>query len=169
MKNIKKLEKAIPVDERRRFIRHQMCFPLNYKVVKEGSLTKDEKVQAKELGKKTHSTSIDISIGGILFSAKHPVKAGSVILIEMPFQDKIFNLRAMVAHCSKNKETKLYNIGAAFQKLSAAYKVKLVEQLCLISEFRDIRSIELGKQISLEKASKEWIKRYSSRFRRLYW
>lgn len=169
MKNLKSFEKELPIDERRRFIRHQMCFPLNYRVVKESSFTKDEKARAEAAGKKTRSTTIDISIGGILFSARRSVKPGSVILVEMPFQDKIFNLRAMVAHCSKNNETKLYNIGAAFQKLSAAYKVKLVEQLCLISEFRDIRSIELGRQISLENASKEWIKRYSNRFRRLYW
>ena len=169
MKNIEKFEKTLPIDEKRRFIRHRMCFPLNYRIVEESARTKDERTSAEKSGKKARSTSINVSMGGILFSARRPVKAGSVILIEMPFQDKIFNLRAMVAHCDKNDETKLYNIGAAFQKLSAAYKVKLVEQLCLISEFRDIRSIELGKQISLEKASKEWIRRYSDRFRRLYW
>ena len=161
--------KPLPIDERRRFIRHQMCFPLNYKVVEEGPPAKDENALSKKPHKKTRSSSMDISIGGILFSARRPVKLGSVILIEMPFQDKIFNLRATVAHCNKNKETKLYNIGAAFQRLAAAYKIKLIEQLCLISEFRDIRSIELGRQISLEKASREWIKRYSDRFHRLYW
>ena len=87
----------------------------------------------------------------------------------MPFQDKVFNVRAKVAHCDKNPETKLYNIGATFQRLSASYKVKLVEQLYLISEFRDLKSIELGREVSLEKASKEWIQRYSARFRKLYW
>lgn len=169
MVNIKKPGKSLPIDERRRFIRHQMCFPLNYKVIEEPSTANAAKALPEKPRKKKPSKSIDISIGGILFSAKRSVKPGSLIMIELPFQDKIFNLRALVAHCTKNKETKLYNIGAAFQRLSAAYKIKLVEQLCLISEFRDIRSIELGRQISLEKASREWIKRYSDRFHRLYW
>jgi len=143
------------LNERRKFIRHQMCFPLKYKVVKNGPLAKSE--------------TMDIGMGGMLFSARKPVKPGTMISVEMPFQNKIFNLKAVVAHCKKSGETNLYNIGVAFRKLSAAYKIKLIEQLYLISEFRDIRSIELGRQISLEKASKEWIRRYSDRFSRLYW
>jgi hypothetical protein len=87
----------------------------------------------------------------------------------MPFQNKVFNVRAKVVHCDKSAETSLYNIGASFHRLSAAYKVKLIEQLYLISEFRDLRSIQLGREVTLEKASKEWIKRYSERFKRLYW
>ena len=169
MKSISKFEKSLPITERRRFIRHQLCFPLSYKVLEPTGLTKSEKADAKDADNERRSTTINVSMGGMLFAAKHPVKIGSIILIKMPFQDKIFNVRARAAHCVKDPETKLYNIGATFHRLSAAYKVKLVEQLCLISEFRDLRSIELGKQISLEKASKEWIKRYSDRFRRLYW
>jgi hypothetical protein len=108
-------------------------------------------------------------MGGILFAAKKPVKSGAAIMLSMPFQDKVFNVRARVVHCDKNLETKLYNIGASFHRLSAAYKVKLVEQLYLISEFRDLKSIQLGREISLEMASREWIKRYSLRFKKLYW
>ncbi len=173
MKNVYNPMVSLPIDERRKFIRHQLCFPLNYQVLDEGAADKSGEKTAKISGAKKYksgrSTSINISIGGILFAAKHPVKVGAIIVIKMPFQDKIFNVKAKVAHCIKNSETKLYNIGATFHSAGSAYKVKLVEQLCLISEFRDIRSIELGKQVSLESASKEWIKRYSDRFSRLYW
>jgi c-di-GMP-binding flagellar brake protein YcgR len=150
----------LPISERRRFIRHPLCFPLTFKVV-------DDKSPKQADEKK--STSINISMGGILFAAKKAVKVGSMILLRMPFQNKVFNVRARVAHCDMNKETNLYNIGAAFHRLSAAYKVKLIEQMYLISEFRDLRSVQLGREISLEAASREWIKRYSARFKRLYW
>ena len=160
---------SLPISERRRFIRHPLCFPLTYSVVEKAPgkpvLKKAEKAGAKEI----KSTTINISMGGLLFAAKKPVKVDSLIIIKMPFQDKVFNVRAKVVHCDKNPETKLYNIGCAFHRLGAAYKVKLVEQLYLISEFRDLKSIELGKEISLERASQEWIKRYSDRFRKLYW
>jgi len=163
------LAQVIPVAERRRFIRHPLCFPLTYRIVEPISSKGRATKAASKISKLKKTITINISMGGLLFAAKKPVKPGAIIIITMPFQGKTFNVRAKVAHCDKNPETKLYNIGAAFHRLSAAYKVKLIEQLYLISEFRDLRSIELGKDISLERASREWIKRYSDRFRRLYW
>jgi c-di-GMP-binding flagellar brake protein YcgR len=155
-----KMRKTIPISERRRFIRHPLCFPLAYEVLEKGP--------AKP-SRKTRVSTINISMGGILFASKKSVSIGSLIMLKMPFQDKVFNIKGRVVHCDKNQETKLYNIGVAFYRLSAAYKVKLIEQLYLISEFRDLRSIQLGKDISLEKASEEWVERYSDRFRKLYW
>jgi c-di-GMP-binding flagellar brake protein YcgR len=159
MGNRPRFNEKIPMSERRRFIRHPLCFPLAYKVI--------DKAAAKAAGDK--ASTINISMGGILFASKKPVGVGSEILISMPFQDKVFNVRGGVVRCDKSPETKLYNIAAAFHRLSAAYKVKLIEQLYLISEFRDLRTIQLGKEMSLEKASEEWIKRYSDRFSKLYW
>jgi c-di-GMP-binding flagellar brake protein YcgR len=151
---------SLPISERRRFIRHPLCFPLTYKILNGRSVkSSDDK----------RSMTINISMGGILFAAKKAVEAGTMILLRMPFQNKVFNVRAKVVHCDKSKETGLFNIGAAFHRLSAAYKVKLIEQMYLISEFRDLRSIQLGREMSLEAASREWIKRYSARFKRLYW
>jgi c-di-GMP-binding flagellar brake protein YcgR len=158
-----KMKSVLPISEHRRFIRHPLCFPLTYRVLEHGA------AKVSEAGEEKKSTTINVSMGGILFASKKPVRSNSVIMLKMPFQDKVFNVKARVVHCHKNSETKLYNIGAAFHKLSAAYKVKLIEQLYLISEFRDLKRIQLGKEITLENASKEWIKRYSLRFRRLYW
>ena len=53
--------------------------------------------------------------------------------------------------------------------ISDALKVKLTEEIYLIAEYRDLRSIELGREISLEEASQEWVRRYSARFKKLYW
>jgi len=147
------------ITERRHFMRHPVCFPLAYKVLDNSPVHEKEK----------RSTTINISMGGLLFSAKHPAKVKSKILIKMPFQDKVFNIKARVVHCNINPDTKMYNIGACFYRVSDAFKTKLIEQLYLISEFRDVWSMQLGRQVTLEEASREWIKRYSERFRRLYW
>lgn len=146
-------------EERRRFIRHPMCFPLKYKVLKKG------------IGKmhEDYSTTRDISRGGLLFPTKYPVEMNSLILIKMPFQDKNFNVRAKVIHCTKNEDTNLYDIGVCFKRYSDAFKVRLIEQLYLISEYRDLRSMQTGEDVSLQEASKEWISRYSQRFKKLYW
>ena len=87
----------------------------------------------------------------------------------MPFQNKSFNVHARVVHCDRSLDTKLYHVGVCFERFSDAFKVKLIEQIYLICEYRDLRSVQLGRDISLEEASREWIKRYSDRFRKLYW
>ena len=148
---------GIPL-ERRRFIRHPLCFPLTYKMI-----------EKKASGKETKSNTVNISMGGLLFLASKPVAVDSMINIKMPFQDKIFNVKAKVIHCDKDLGTKLFSVGVSFCRLSDAFKVKLIEQLYLISEFRDLWSVHLGRDITLEEASREWIKRYSKRFKRLYW
>jgi c-di-GMP-binding flagellar brake protein YcgR len=155
----KEIISSLPITERRHFIRHPLCFPLSYKVSEDDK--SDHPVR--------RSTSINLSMGGILFSTKHRVDKGAKIIVKMPFQDKVFNVRGKVVRCVKKKKSDLYNVGVCFYKLSDAHKAKLIEQLYLISEYRDLRTIETGKEISFEKASREWIKRYSKRFKRMYW
>lgn len=148
------------MEEKRRFIRHPLCFPLAYKVVDKG---------IRGTSKEARSNTINISMGGLLFAAKRPVDAGSTIIVKMPFENKVFNIRAKVVRCDRNPETKLNNIGVRFYRTNDAFKVKLIEQIYLISEYRDLKSMQLGRQVTLEEASREWIKRYSERFKRMYW
>ena len=152
--------REVAVEEKRRFIRHPLCFPLSYKVVDQG---------AKGDDKGARTNTINISMGGLLFAAKRPVDPGSTIIVKMPFENKIFNIRAKVVRCDKNPETNLNHIGVRFYRTNDAFKVKLIEQIYLISEYRDLKSMQLGRQVSLEEASREWIKRYSERFKRMYW
>jgi c-di-GMP-binding flagellar brake protein YcgR len=150
----------LQIMERRHFIRHPLTLPLVYKVIK----------QMKAPGRQDlRSETINVSVGGLLFPAKHPVEPNSMIEIEMPFEDKVFNLKAKVVRCVNNSETKLYDIAVSFIRLHEAFKAKMIEQLYLISVYRDLLSLQSGKEISLEEASRKWIKRYSARFKRLYW
>jgi c-di-GMP-binding flagellar brake protein YcgR len=146
--------------EKRRFLRHPMCFPLAFSVIK-GPLKKKAKPEKTETK--------NISRGGLLFSSKTKVNAGVLIQIKIPFQTKIFKVKANVVHCRKNLDTGLYDIGVKFNRSREAFKVKLIEQMYLISEYRDLQSMQSGRQLSLQEASQEWIKKYSQRFSRLYW
>jgi len=104
-----------------------------------------------------------------LFPAKEPVKTDSLIAIRMPFQDKVFNIKAKVVRCLNNPETKLYDVAVKFPKRHEGFKVKMIEQVYSISEYRNLLSLQTGKKISFEEASRKWIKRYSERFKKLYW
>lgn len=150
----------IQIIERRHFIRHPLSLPLAYKIVKPRlSNARQERL----------SKTINLSIGGLLFAAKHPAKTNSIIAIRMPFEDKVFNIKAKVVRCVNNPETRLYDIAASFFRPNEAFKAKMIEQIYLIAEYRDLLSLQLGKEVSLEEASCSWIRKYSKLFKKLYW
>ena len=146
--------------EYRHFIRHPLCLPLSYKVIEKG-LKKDQK--------NIRSQTINISLGGLLFPAKYPVDPESKITIKMPFENRVFNVRAQVVRCIHNSETRFYDIAVSFLKTQEAFKAKMIEQIYLIAGYRDKLRAQSGKEVSLEEASRQWIKRYAARFKRLYW
>ncbi len=146
--------------EYRRFIRHPLCLPLSFKII-EKNLKKDRK--------NIRSRTSNVSLGGLLFPSKHPVNPKSQIEIKMPFENKIFNIKAQVVRCMRNSDTKLYDIAVSFLRMQEAFKAKMIEQIYLIAGYRDLLSLQAGKEVSLEEASRRWIKRYSERFKRLYW
>jgi len=141
---------------RRHFIRHPVCYPLEFEHA------------PKKIIERTKT--LNVSEGGLLFLSKQPLKCGEIIILKMPVQNKLFKIRARVMHATKDAENgKLFNIGVSFYRYSDAFKVKLIEQLYLIDEYRLLKSLQLGYEITMQKASEEWIKRYSKRFARLYW
>ncbi len=146
--------------EYRRFIRHPLCLPLSFKVVasKKNEAEEDEK-----------SKTVNVSLGGLLFTSKRMVEPGVGIVINMPFETKVFNIRAKVVRCSKSVESKLYDVAVSFSRPQEAFKVKMIEQIYLIAEYRDMLRLQSGKDVTMEEASRKWIKRYSARFSRLYW
>lgn len=141
--------------ERRHFIRHPICYPLKFRVTSEKRFE--------------NSSTINVSEGGLLFLSKRLVAKGMLLVVELPFLDKIFKVKARVMHVERDASTKLFNVGVMFYRISDALKVKLIEQLYLIDEYRHLRSIQLGREVTLQEASREWIKLYSRRFKKLYW
>ena len=141
--------------ERRKFIRHLFVNPLEYRI------TEDEGFE--------NSETIDISEGGLMFMVKREVSTGSRIDIQIPLYEKTFFIKAQVVHVSKDIETGLFKVGVSFCSYSDAFKAKLIEQIYLIEEYRVLRSLQLGRDISLQEASREWIELYSRKFKELYW
>jgi len=146
--------------EYRRFIRHPLCLPLSFKVVNS---------KKKEIEEDERSKTLNVSLGGLLFTSKRMVEPGAGIVIKMPFETKVFNIRAKVVRCVKSTESKLFDVAVSFSRPQEAFKVKMIEQIYLIAEYRDLLRLQSGKEVTMEEASRKWIKRYSARFSRLYW
>ena len=146
----------LPIKERRHFVRHPVCYPLEFEYA------------PKNIRERSHAT--NISEGGLLFLSKHHVHCGKIIILRIPIQNKLLKVRAKVMHVKQDPEnSKLYDIGVSFYRYSDAFRVKLIEQIYLIDEYRAIRSVQLGREVSFKEASRDWIKRYSKKFDRLFW
>lgn len=145
-----------PKQERRQFVRHPVCFPLEFEYA------------SKRLRQRSHT--INISEGGLLFLSKHPVRRGKIIILKIPIQNQLLKAKARVIHAQKDTENpKMYDIGVSFYQHSDAFKVKLIEQIYLIEEYRALRSLQLGHEVSFEEVSQEWINLYSKKFDDLFW
>ncbi|HPN73125.1 MAG TPA: PilZ domain-containing protein [Candidatus Omnitrophota bacterium] len=142
--------------EKRKYLRHLLVNPLEFQV--------DDTESEEE---KTHT--VNVSEGGLMFVSRSHVEPGMKIRLNMPLYGKIFHIKARVVHTEKNRESGLYNVGVEFVTYSDAFKVKLIEQIYLIEEYRELRSLQLGREMTIQEASQEWIKRYSERFEQLYW
>lgn len=143
----------MPGKEQRKFIRHLLVSPLEFQVENDIERT----------------TTKNVSEGGLMFNSKKHVEPGAFIKINMPLYEKVFKIKAIVIYSKKDTQTELYSIGVSFVDYADAFKVKIIEQICLIEEYRVLRSLQIGKDLSLQEASEEWIKRYSERFKKLYW
>lgn len=143
-------------EERRRFIRHPICYPLEFEYA-------SSKIRER-------SETINVSKGGLLFTSKHKLRTGRVIILKIPLKDKIFKIKAKVVHVTLDEENpKLFDVGVSFYRFADAFKVKLIEQIYLIDEYRSLRAVQLGREVTFRDASEEWIRRYSKRFAKLYW
>jgi c-di-GMP-binding flagellar brake protein YcgR len=143
-------------NEKRKYIRHLFVSPLEFQI---------EEAPAEM--EKTHT--VNVSEGGLMFVSRRSVDVGAMIKLSMPLYGKMFIISAKVMHVEKNAESGLFDIGVVFVTYSDAFKVKLIEQIYLIEEYRVLRSLQLGREMTIQEASQEWIKRYSERFQKLYW
>ncbi len=147
---------VLSLKERRRFVRHPICYPLEFEYAPKRILERNR--------------TVDVSEGGLLFLSKRQLQTGKTIILKLPLQNKLFKVKAKVVHVNQDKENpKLYNVGVSFYRHSDAFEVKLVEQIYLMDEYRALRSLQLGRDITFKEASLEWVKKYAKKFDEMFW
>ena len=107
----------------------------------------------------------DVSFGGLSFSSKSRIKAGSNITITIRFVEPVFTASALVKWCRKRNDH--YDVGVAFCDPDDAYRVRMIEQICHIEHYKREALAKEGRKLSGEQAAMEWIKRFASNFPKL--
>ena len=137
----------------RKFIRHPISIPITFSMV----------ALPEETSPIAHYTNLkDISEGGLSFTSPIAVEPGSTISITIPLTQSPFTAKGVVRWC-KRIENSFY-VGVQFNDEYSKFNVRMVEQICHIEAYQKEVYQKEGRELSLQEAALEWIKKFSTQF-----
>jgi hypothetical protein len=105
----------------------------------------------------------NVGFGGLAFLSHAAIKPETIVALRMPCLRPVFEVNsARVAWC-KNEGSQ-FAVGVQFLDADVAFRVRMVEQLCHIENYRRDVEIQDGRKLTTEEAAKEWIRLYGSSF-----
>lgn len=133
---------------RREFIRHTVDVPLEVEELA-GAEARNER-------------SRNVSTGGLAFVSQRCPREGDLLRLRIPTVDPPFEAAARVAWC--RPEEGRYLVGVQFVEAAAAFRSRMVQQVCSIENYRrEVRERE-GRELGTQQAATEWIAKYAGRF-----
>ncbi|HUG42093.1 MAG TPA: PilZ domain-containing protein [Longimicrobiales bacterium] len=133
---------------RREFLRHAVDVPLEVDRV-------GESAPLTERG-------INVSYGGLAFLSTTCPEVGDILRIRIPTVEPVFEGQARVAWC--RPEDGKFLVGVQFLDRSAAFRSRMVQQVCSIENYRKGMQRREGRALTAQEAATEWIARYGGRF-----
>ena len=133
----------------RSFIRHPSDIPIEYQL---DAINAD--VNQEHLN--------DISPGGLSFCSECELSPGTLITVRITHVQPDFEASAQVAWCRPDGET--FRVGVAFRDLDDLFRVRMVEQVCHIEQYRAEILASQGRQLDWEQAAREWIHKFAEEF-----
>lgn len=132
----------------REFLRHTVHVPLE--------------VDHVGVSKPHMERGINVSYGGLAFLSTACPVVGEILRLRIPTVEPAFEARARVAWC--RPESEKFLVGVQFLDATAAFRSRMVQQVCSIENYRkDVEQGE-GRVLSTQEAAAEWIARYAGRF-----
>ena len=131
----------------RNYIRHPTSIPIHVSTVS----LEDAQVTANNL-----------STGGLSFYTDKPVKVGSIVDLAIPCISPDYQGEGIIVW-RRNQPPQGFEVGVRFANDDEYFRVRMVEQVCQIENYRQ-ELAELGKNLTSEEAALEWIKRFAANF-----
>lgn len=88
---------------------------------------------------------------------------GTELEVEISIHQPGFKATGKVAWCLPIEDG-LFRTGICFNDADTAYKVRMVEQLCYIEQYRRTVEREEGRKLNQEDAAREWITYFAKDF-----
>lgn len=130
----------------RNYLRHPTSISIEIAVIGETS----EEVTANNL-----------SQGGLCFVSDSPVQIGSVIDLRIPNIKEDYICEGVIAW--QRQQADKFEVGVRFADDDEYYRVRMVEQVCQIEDYRQ-KLASAGRTLTNEAAAMEWIERFAADF-----
>ncbi len=131
----------------RKYIRHPSDIPIAFDV-------KDIKLDKQCLK--------NISIGGVAVRTQQRVEIGRIVELGIDSVVPAFKASGRVAWCLKRCHS--YDVGIQFVEPEDAFRVRMIEQICHIEQYKKDVLEQDGRCLSGEQAAAEWISKFASDF-----
>ena len=130
----------------RSFIRHSASMPIKIESSQNGS-----QVQYLQ----------NVSAGGLCFHSDYYLPQGVSIKINIPNLENPFSENCTVTWCQKVNGQ--YDVGVTFDDYQTVFRIRMIEQLCYIEDYRKEVLNNEKREITPEQASREWFEKFSDR------
>ncbi|ACE83926.1 PilZ domain-containing protein [Cellvibrio japonicus] len=104
----------------------------------------------------------NLSAGGVCFLTDEPVKVGDKVDFWIPHVRPEYQGKGVVVW-RRDHKPKGYEVGVRFTSDDEYFRVRMVEQVCCIEDYRQRLALK-GRQLSSEAAAQEWIEKYAGKF-----
>ena len=131
----------------RKYIRHPSDIPIQFSV-------KQVKLEKHRMR--------NISVGGVAIRTEERIEIGRVIDLTISSVTPAFSASGRVAWCLKRNS--FYDVGIQFIEPEDAFRIRMVEQICHIEQYKKDILEQEGRQLSGEEAAFEWINKFASDF-----
>jgi hypothetical protein len=105
----------------------------------------------------------NVGFGGLAFLSDTAMKPETIVTLRMPCLRPVFEVNSARVTWCKN-EGGQFAVGVQFLDADVAFRVRMVEQICHIENYRRDVEIQDGRKLTTEEAAKEWIRLYGSSF-----
>lgn len=104
----------------------------------------------------------NVSVGGLAFRSKSRLESGQIIKIVIDMVEPVFEVEGLVQWCHDSGGD--FEIGVEFSDSEDAFRVRMVEQVCHIEQYRhEVWRLE-KRLLSGDAAAAEWIQKYAHQF-----
>lgn len=105
---------------------------------------------------------VNVSFGGLSFMFDEPLPIDQVLTVRIPTVKPPFEASARVIWC--RPEGDKYLVGIQFLEATAAFRARMVEQVCFIENYRKAMLEQQGRALTTDEAATEWIRKYAGNF-----
>ena len=131
----------------RSFIRHPTDIPIEIRL-------EDQSCQ--------HEPLRNVSRGGLCFLHPQAAAVGSNIVVRIALTSPPFEAACRVTWCQADGNA--WQVGVEFLDQDILFRLRMVEQICHIEQYRRTVRESQGRALSSQEAAIEWIERYAGAF-----